>query len=207
MYKINIDLERKLAIMAKHELNAEEWLMIELLFVADDNPQLLMKYFNECKKDKIPRQILLDLKDKKVFASSYKIPGEGESFDPTQIEFSKTFTNNYFKESFDAGWELWESYPEYMQGTDRLYPARNITKNGYNDENDFFAKYNKAIQYKAENHEEVLELLEWAKSQKLIQYGIVEYVVGRKWLAHKKLRESGEINNMQLKVDTMEGMN
>ena len=65
MYKINIDLERKLAIMAKHELTAEEWLFIELIFIAEDNPQLMLKYFNECKKEQVPRQILLNLKDKK----------------------------------------------------------------------------------------------------------------------------------------------
>lgn len=207
MYKLNIDLERKLEIMAKHQLTAEEWLFIELLFVADDFPQLLMKYFNECKKDKIPRQILLDLKDKKVLASSFHIPSEGESFDPTQIEFSKSFINNYFKNSFEAGWELFEAYPEYCQNADRLYPARNITKNGYNDENDLFAKYNKAIQYKIENHREVMDLLHWAKEQKLLTYGIVEYIVTRKWLAHKELRESGEINNMLLRVETVENIN
>lgn len=207
MYKLNVDLERKLDIMSKHGLTAEEWLFIELLFVAEDFPQLLMKYFNECKKEKIPRQILLDLQDKKVLASSYSIPSEGESFDPTQIEFSKTFQNNYFKGSFEAGWELFQEYPEYCQGADRLYPARNITKNGYSDENDLFAKYNKAIQYKVENHKEVMELLRWAKEQKLLSYGIVEYIVTRKWLAHKELRDSGEINNMQLKVETVESLN
>lgn len=207
MYKINVDLERKLAIMAKHELNAEEWLFIELLFIAEDFPQLLMKYFNECKKEKIPRQILLSLKDKKVFSSKYQIPSEGENFDPTQIEFSKTFINNYFKESFEAGWELFEAYPEYIQNADKLMPARNITKNGYNDENDLFAKYNKSIQYKVENHQEVMELLAWAKEQKLITYGIVEYITTRKWLAHKALRDSGEINNMLVRVDTLEGAN
>lgn len=207
MYKLNIDLERKLAVMSKHGLNAEEWMMIELLFVAEDFPQLMVKYFNECKKDRIPRQILIDLKDKKIFASSYRVPAEGEDFDPTQIEFSKTFINNYFKESFEAGWELFEEYPEYCQGSDRLYPARNITKNGFNDENDLFAKYNKSIQYKVENHEEVMEMLRWAKEQKLLSYGIVEYIVTRKWLAHKQLRETGEINNMAVKIETMEGMN
>jgi len=207
MYKLNIDLERKLEIMAKHELTAEEWLFIELLFIAEDFPELLLKYFNECKKEQIPRQILLNLKDKKVLPSNFHIPSEGESFDPTQIEFSKTFLNNYFKNSFEAGWELFEAYPEYCQNADRLFPARNITKNGYNDENDLFAKYNKAIQYKVENHREVMELLHWAKEQKLLTYGIVEYIVTRKWLAHKALRESGEINNMQLRVETVENIN
>lgn len=212
MYRINVDLERKLAIMAKHELSAEEWMMIELLFIVEDFPELMIKYFNECKKEKVPRQILLSLKDKKVFDSSYDIPKEGEEFDPSQIEFSKTFINNYFKNSFEAGWELFGEYPEYCQnpsqeGLNRNFPARNITKNGYNDENDLFAKYNKAIQYKVENHREVMELLRWAKKNQLLTYGIVEYITTRKWLAHKEMMNSGKVNGMQIRVETMKGLN
>jgi len=145
-----------------------------------------------------------------VLSASYTIPLEGQSFDPTQIEFSKTFMSNYFKNSYEAGWELFQAYPEYCQSTSgassQLYPARNITK-GYLDENDLFAKYNKSIQYKRENHEEVLELLEFAKGENLLQYGIIEYITTRKWLAHKELRDKGEINNMQLKVETMRSIN
>jgi hypothetical protein len=211
MYKLNIDLERKLEIMSKHELTAEEWLMIEMLFIAEDHPEILFKYFNECKKEQIPRDTLISLKDKKVFSTSFTIPLEGQSFDPTQVEFSKTFLNNYFKNSYEAGWELFDAYPEYCQSTNgasnQLYPARNITKSGYMDENDLFAKYNKAIQYKVENHNEVMELLEFAKSENLLQYGIVEYITTRKWLAHRELRDKGEINNMQLKVETMRSIN
>ena len=190
MYKLSVDLDRKLEIMMKHGLTAEEWLFIELLWLAEDGqPEYLMKYCNDCCKQGPPRDTMLKLKDKKVFASSYKIPEAGENFDPTEVEFSKTFINNYFKGSFEAGRELFEAYPPFIQNSEMLLCANNITtKGGYTDENDFFLKYNKAIQHKVENHYKVMEMLEWAKEHKLINFSIVEYVVTRKWETHQQLR-------------------
>lgn len=205
MYKLSIDLDRKLEIMSKHGLTAEEWLFIELLWTANDGqPEYLVKYFNECSKTGIPRDTIQALKDKKIFSASYKVPTEGEDFDYTEVEFSKTFINNYFKGSFEAGRELYQAYPPFIQNSEKLLCANNFTSKGYNDENDFFLKYNKAIQYKVENHIKVLEMLEWAKENKLINYGIIEYVTTRKWVEHEMMRESGEIGKISFKVDTLE---
>lgn len=205
MYKLSIDLDRKLEVMSKHALTAEEWLFIELLWTANDGqPEYLFKYFNECSKTAIPRDTIQALKDKKVFASSYNIPGIGEDFEYDQVEFSKTFINNYFKGSFEAGRELYDKYPPFIQNSDKLLCANNITSKGYNDENDFFLKYNKQIQYKLENHLEVMEILEWAKEQKLINYSIVEYVATRKWVEHRAMKESGEIGKISFKVSTLD---
>lgn len=209
MYKLSIDLDRKLTIMSKHDLNAEEWLFIEMLWLADQGqPEYLFKYFNECAKTCVPLDTLQSLKDKKVFASSYKVPKPGEDFEYDQVEFSKTFTNNYFKDSFEAGRELYRAYPKFIQDSDMQLCANNIvTKGGYRDENDFFAKYQKAIQNKRENHEQVMQSLAWAKEQKLIKYSIVEYVVTRKWEDHIEMQNSGEINSQAYKVETMEDLN
>lgn len=206
MYKLSIDLDRKLEIMKKHSLSAEEWLMVELLWTANDGrPDQLYKYFNECKKESMPRDILQALKDKKVFASSYKLPKAGEQFEYDQVEFSKTFINDYFKLGFEAGSELWDAYPEYIQNTSgKLYVARSFTNKGFIDDEALFAKYLKNIQYKVENHNQVMDILAWAKEHGLLTYGIVEYIVARKWNDHIKLREDGKIENYAFKVDTME---
>jgi len=194
--------------MQKHELNAEEWLFIEMLWLADQGqPEYLSKYFNECCKVCVPLDTLQSLKDKKVFASSYKVPKSGENFEYDQVEFSKTFLNNYFKNSFEAGRELHRAYPMFIQGSEMQLCANNfVSKGGFVDENDFFLKYQKAIQHKLENHLKVLESLEWAKEHKLIQYGIVEYVVTRKWEDHIIMQRTGEINKLAFKVETMEDL-
>lgn len=205
MYKLSLDLEEKLSIMQEHGLNAEEWLFIELLWLAEDGyPEYLQQYTMKCAQAMMPREILQSLKDKKVFDSSYKLPKAGEVFEPDQVEFSKTFINKYFKNSFEAGRELYNEYPDYLQGTNRQYGAKNVTTKGYMDENSFFHKYGQQIKFKVSNHEDVMDLLRWAKENELIQYSIVEYVTMRKWEDHRKMRESGEIGKRAFKVETLE---
>lgn len=205
MYKLSVDLDRKLEVMSKHSLTAEEWLFIELLWLCDDGqPKYLEKYLMDCRKDSLPLDTLHTLKDKKVLNAKYKIPKPGETFDPDQVEFSRTFINNYFKYSCEAGMELFAAYPPFIQDSDMLLPANNITKGGYFDDQDFFFMYGKAIKNRPENHAEVMRSLEWAKEQKLIKYGICEYVASRKWNTHLELMESGELNGIAYKVNTLE---
>lgn len=206
MYKLSIDLDRKLEVMCKHTLNAEQWLFIELLWTYNDGrPEYMFKYFNECAKTTVPRDTLQALKDKKILASDYEVPGPDEEFEPDQVEFSKTFINNYFKLSFEAGQELWDLYPEYCQGsTSKLLIARSLTTKGFNDHEALFQKYLKNIQYKVTNHLQVLEILAWAKEQQLLTFGIAEYVVSRKWNDHIALRDSGESGKHMFKVETLE---
>lgn len=190
--------------MKKHSLNAEEWLLIELLFLAQEgHVNYLVTYFNECAKSSLPRETLQSLKDKKVFSKSYHVPGENEDFDFEEVEFSTSFMKNYFKESFQLGQELFEAYPVFLQFGDRLLPAKNITKSGFNDETDFFTKYGKKIKYNPEMHLKVLDILQWSIENDLITYGICEYVASSKWNDHIKIRESGEIGNFAVKVSTM----
>lgn len=205
MEKLSLDVERKLNILSKHSLNIEEWFFIELIFLAlegDEKP--LYKYFTECSKTTLPKDTLQHLKDKKVFSAAYKVPKEGENFDYQQVKFSKTFLNNYLKESHELGEELFEAYPAYMQFGDKLFPAKNITKTGFNSLEAFFYAYGKAIKFNPETHRRVMDSLEFAKENELITYGIAEYVISRKWLDHWKVQETGELSRFVIKVNTME---
>jgi hypothetical protein len=205
--KLSIELDNKLNIMAKYALNAEEWMFIELLFLATEeegHPQYLYKYFSECAKTTLPRDTLQALKNKKILAATYKVPAEGDHFDPDEIEFSKSFKNYYFKESQEAGRELFEAYPDFLQFGDRLLPAKNITKGGFLSLEDFFFAYGKAIKNDPRTHQRVLESLKWARENELLTYMIPEYVITRKWNDHIKMEDSGEIGKFAVRVNTME---
>ena len=207
--KLSIELDKKLTIMTKYQLDAEEWLFIELLFLAtedDPHPQYMYKYFTECAKKSLPRDTLQKLKDKNVLAKSYKIPKEGEDFDLEAIEWNQTFIKYYFKESQEAGHELWNAYPDFLQMGDKLLPAKNITRGGFLSLEDFFFTYGKAIKNNPETHKQVLESLEWAKDNQLINYMIPEYVITRKWDDHIRMKENGEINRVITRFDTMEAI-
>jgi hypothetical protein len=209
--KLSIELDKKLNIMTKYTLNAEEWLFIELLFLATEDephPQYMYKYFTECAKKSLPKETLQSLKDKNILAKSYKIPKEGEDFDLEAIEWNNTFIKYYFKESQEAGMELWELYPDFLQinGGDKLLPAKNITRGGFLSLEAFFFEYGKGIKNDPILHKKVLESLKWAIENQLIGYMIPEYVITRKWNDHIKMMESGEVNKVITRFDTMEGI-
>jgi hypothetical protein len=63
---------------------------------------------------------------------------------------------------------------------EKLLPAKNITKT-YSSLEAMFASYSKAIRHSKKLHEKVMFLLEWAKENNLIKYGIAEFVASRKW--------------------------
>ncbi len=207
MYKLSVEIDKQLMIMSRFELTAEEWLFIQLLFLAyEDEPkeQYLTKYFNECAKTSIPRETILSLQDKKILLKSYKIPPEGKELDLSMLEFNSVFTKFYFKTTQEAGMELFTLFPPFLQYGDKLLPAKNVTTKGWNTLEDFFHYYGRIIGWKKDNHDEVMDMLQWAIDQSLIQYGMVEYVTTRKWIEHRAMRDSGEIGKFAIKVDTLQ---
>lgn len=207
MFSKSIDIERQLEIMKLHQLTAEEWLLAELFMMALDEPKrssYLATYLNECKKDRLSVEIIQGLKDKKVFSSDTKVPISGEVFRLENFKLSGTYLNNYFKTSYEGGEELKSLYPSTVAIGNKIVSLTNITKGGYQHEEDFFAKYNKQIRYSKKKHEEVMSLLKWAIEKKLLHYGMVEYVTTKKWEEHAKMKESGEIAGYVLKVDTLQ---
>lgn len=209
--KLSTELEEKLHIMSLYKLDAEEYLLIELLLLATDqdapNTLPLMKYFNECARKTLARDTLQSLKDKTILNKSYDVPEKGQPFVLEDITFDAKFFNNYFKWSYEAGKELFEAYPSYMQTNDgRLYPARNIIKANVESLEAFFYKYSVAIRHSIKKHERALETLKWALDNQLITYGIAEYVLSRKWEEHEKMMEEGKIDKMIVKINTLESV-
>lgn len=211
MNKSSVDIERQLSIMSEYSLDAEEYMFIQLVFLAvepNPHPQYLYKYFRECKKATPTREMILSLKDKKILSKNYSVPEKGEIFRIEDLEFDKTFINKYFKESFEGGEELFNLYPDYLQNASNgnLYPAKNITKGGFMSLEDFFFAYSKAIRHSRANHEKVMDILNWSIQNKLITYGIVEYVVTRKWNDHIRMRELDQVGGFNVKMDTLEDL-
>jgi len=194
--------------MQQFSLTAEEFFCIELMITATDqegSAEPLYKYFNECKKDSLPRQLIQSLKDKGVLSRDYVVPKEGERFDLDEVEFSTQFTTTHFRYAFEAGKELFDAYPHFIQfGDGRLLPARNITTKGFLSMEAFYHHYTKAIRHSAKKHQQVLDILAWAKENSLLTYGIAEYVITRKWDDHMKIRDEGGTASFIVKVDTLE---
>lgn len=187
----NWSLDNELNLMIKYELTDQELIIIKLIFLAQENrKEYLIKYFSN--KDKsILREILISLQNKGIILKSYKIPNKGESFIPEDVEFNKNFIRAWLQHSNDLGMELFSKYPSFTIINGRSYSIKNITK-VFKSLEDFCFAYGKAIKFNQEKHEEVLELLEYAKSTNYIHFNICEFVISQKWEEIKQLKDGGE---------------
>ncbi len=77
------------------------------------------------------------------------------------------------------GYELFETYPAFVQSGTKLLPLRNISKRFCSLE-EFFFHYSTLIGHSAEKHSEIIELLKWGKENGHITYGLLEFCASRK---------------------------
>lgn len=209
MGKLSIDIERQLDVMIKYGLSAEEFFLTELLMLATEDPEhktYLLTYFGKAKKEQLAMDTLQALKDKGVLDKECVIPQRGQTFTIGDIKLNLKFLDEYFKLTLQAGEELKNAYPDFLQFGDRLMPAKNIVTSGYRTEEDFFFAYAKKIRHSRKKHNEVLEILDWAKQQKLITYGMVEYVTTSKWKDHIRMREAGDLGGYTVRIETLEDL-
>lgn len=199
MEKLSLTIDNELAILEQYFLTAEEWLIIRLLFLASEeekHKEYLVKYLMYAKPDL--RNIIVSLQDKGIISKSYKIPNKGCTFDPADIVFNKNFINKYLKFSYTLGQELFDNYPVTINVNGITYSAR-TSGNKYKDLEDMYYAYGKAIGNKLEVHQHVLELLEWAKENGLVNKGLYRFIADREWLNLEAMKDDPSINYNSIK--------
>jgi len=204
MTKLKLELNKELDTMIALGISAEEWFFIQLLILLEEGDEdSLYRYFTQAKKDSVPKSTLASLQEKNIISKSYNIPGEGESFDPKKITFSVDFYKKYFKTSGEMGIELLAAYPMFITSGNKSFPMKNIAKH-FKSFEDFAFTYAKAIKFNKKTHDEIIQILEWAKENGVIQFSLPEFVISRKWEDLRKIR-SGEISsNFVATFDTSE---
>lgn len=179
--------------MEKYRLTAEEFMLIELLFLAsieEDHPEFLGKYMNIPTDKTDLRELLLSLQDKGIILKSYKIPNKGQKFDPQSIEFNNNFLNYYRKFSGELGSEFFDVYPSIAIIGGNEAPLKNYGKK-FNSENEFFFQYGKNIGWSSKRHQEIIELIKWAKENncRLLNMNIADFVISKMWTSIKELKD------------------
>ena len=110
---MTLNLEEEIALLTKYRITPNELMIVRtLLILQDEDTEELFKSYIELLYGcgtKL-REILLSLQEKGIILKSYKIPEEGEAFDPYSIPFNKIFIKTLYKCSFELGKELFEEY-------------------------------------------------------------------------------------------------
>lgn len=198
MKNLTLNLEEEISILSKYRITPNELTFIKTLLILQDeeNEDLFKDYIESLYVCNVKlREVLISLQKKEIILKSYKIPSEGESFDPYSIPFNKNFIKNLYKSSFELGKELFEVYPQMTVINGSLVTLRGVSKHFDSLEACYF-RYGKAIGWNQERHEKVLDLIKWAKERDIIKQSLSSFVINNSWLDLEAIRngDSGNYN-------------
>lgn len=177
--------------MATYRIDANEFLLVYLTMLARDEEgghiEYFSQWFNDGGKEKL-RDLFNSLKDKGCIRKEYN----PDVYEPNEIEFNKNFIKSWFKYSGKMGEELFNAYPGFMNIQGRYVPLKDISKK-FNTLDEFFFFYGTQIGHNEAKHVEVMEILEWAKDNGHITFGLCNFVIGHQWEALRELRDNPEL--------------
>lgn len=191
MKNLTLTLEEQLSVLDKYSLTPTELLVIQvlLLFQDENNDELLHKLIASLRRAGIQfRDILLCLQDKGIILKSYQVPKKGESFNPLDIPINKNFIKQLYKCSFELGKELFESYPQFGVIQGNQVPLRTVAKHFDSLEQCYF-KYGKAIGWNPEKHNKIIDLVNWARENNLLNMSLSSFVINNSWLDLEAMKE------------------
>jgi hypothetical protein len=172
-----------------------------LLILQEDGEEDLFKSYieslHECNIS--VQEMILSLQNKGIILKSYKCPKAGNSFDPYSIPFNKAFIKMIFKSSFELGKELFEEYPQFGNINGSLIPLRTIAKK-FDSLEDAYFKYGKSIRWNIEIHNQIMELVKWAKNNNIINCSLASFIVNQGWNDLKALKDGANINYDTVKL-------
>lgn len=200
MKNLELSIEKEIEFMIKYQLTSDELFLMKLIWYAqDEHPEFLHQYFSSCKLGKEIRELLMGLRDKEIINKSYSIPEKGEVFNPNDVDFNKNVLKSFMQHSQELGMDLFENYPAFTYINGRAFSLRNITKL-YKSLEEMCFEYGKAIKFDPIKHREVMELLEYAKENNLVNSGICQFISERQWLMYEQMRDGdiGEFKTSEL---------
>lgn len=190
MKNLTLNLEEEICIIDKYGLTPNELLVIRVLLILQDDNQeeLFRNLLIALKHINLPfRDILVQLQDKGIVLKSFKIPAQGTSFDPYNIPINKNFIKNIYKSSFEMGKELFETYPQFGNINGAMVPLRTVAKKFDSLEQAYF-KYGKTIGFNPERHTAIIELVNWAKENNILNCSLASFIINNGWNDLETLR-------------------
>ena len=196
------NLETQLIFCEKYGINPNELLLLEIILIAqeDDDPELVQLYFKSrmCARGSTI-DLLQGLQDAGVILKTYKIPEKGQKFDIFAVPINKNLVKDFHKSSFEMGEELFQHYPLSTVVNGIEYKLRRISKK-FDSLEDAYRAYGKAIRWKPEMHEKVIELIEAGKNGNYNFTNLGDFIVDHDWLNMEAISKDGIMTNSNTKM-------
>ena len=184
-------LDNELCVLERYKLTPTELFTVQLILLAKEEGEY--KWLQRFAQIQKLRPIIESLREKGIILKSYKIPKEGEKLIVEDIPFNQNFQKQYFRASFDMGQELFETYPQFLTINGVCYNARRISKK-YDSLEDAFAKYAKAIKYKDDIHQEIIDNIKWGIDNGYNFTTLDDFIADRSWTALEAYKNGNGIN-------------
>jgi hypothetical protein len=196
------NLEEQVVLLEKYKINSDELLFITVILLiqeGDESPYINL-YFSlpsSCRGG--IRELLISLQEKQIITKEYKIPPTGTKFVPEDVTFNKNFTKNFYKGSFWIGKELFEQYPisTVVNGTE--YKLRRVSKK-FDSLEDAYKAYGKAISWKPDIHQNVLELINWGKNNNYQFTTLSDFIIDHDWLNIAAMKDNSILDSNTVKM-------
>lgn len=196
------NLEEQVVLLEKYKINSDELLFITVILLiqeGDESPYINL-YFSlpsSCRGG--IRELLVSLQEKQIITKEYKIPPTGTKFIPEDVTFNKNFTKNFYKGSFWIGKELFEQYPisTVVNGTE--FKLRRVSKK-FDSLEDAYKAYGKAISWKPDVHQNVLELINWGKNNNYQFTTLSDFIIDHDWLNIAAMKDNSILDSNTVKM-------
>lgn len=179
--KLTLDIEGELSLLEKYRLTCDELMFIRtlLIYQEDGNEELFKKYFLLSKTNNIDiKELLISLQNKGIILKSFKV--SSGTFNPMEVPFNKNVIKFLFKSSFEMGKELFENYPAFNTINGSCVALRGVSKH-FNSLEEAYYRYGKIIKFNPELHEEIIELVKWAKENNILCQSLSSFIINNAW--------------------------
>ena len=189
-------------MLEKYKINSDELLFITIILLIQEgetNPYINL-YFSlptACRGG--IRDILVSLQNKQVITKEYKIPPSGTKFVPEDVIFSKNFIKTFYKGSFWIGKELFDIYPISTIVNGMEYKLRRISKK-FDSLEDAYRAYGKAISWKPDVHNNIMQLVEWGKENNYQFTTLDSFIVDNDWLNIAAMKDNSTLSANTVKM-------
>ena len=198
-----MEINSILNLLIAYNLTADELLLVYLTFLAQEeegHPEYFAKWFCNGGKSKL-KNLFDSLKEKGIVHKDYN----PQTYSPDDIEFNKNFLKSWLKNSGEMGMELFQAYPPFLVSQGKNYPLKNIAKK-FNSLDEFFFHYGSQIKHNPEKHKEIMEILDWAKTNNKINTGILEFVCSHGWDSLQYLRDHPQEGQVESTFNVYESL-
>ena len=190
MKYLNHDLNTELILMSQYKIDSNELMCIKVILLAQDGEyEYLQNFAQVCQL----RLLLTTLQSKGIILKSYKLPKEGSSFVPEDVQFNQNFLKKYYRSAYEMGEELFYTYPQSCVVNNQVFNLRSVSHK-FGSLEDAFAKYAKQIKNNPDVHKEILDNIRWGIENGYNFTTLDRFIVDRAYEALKAFKEGNTIN-------------